>query len=46
MGRLAEKPFLGGREQFREMVLQAGDGPEPQVPNIVQKGGQWRRSRR
>jgi hypothetical protein len=25
MGRLVEKPFLGGGKQFREIILQAGD---------------------
>jgi len=39
MGRLGEKPFLGGGEQFGEIVLEAGDDVESQIPHVVQKGG-------
>ena len=34
-----EKPFLGGGEQFGEIVLQASDHAESQIAGVVQKGG-------
>ena len=34
-----EKPFLGGGEQFGEIVFQPSDHAESQVADVVQKGG-------
>ena len=39
MGSLVEKPFLGGRKQLGEILLQTGDHGESQIPDVVQKGG-------
>ena len=39
MRRLVAKALLGCREQFREIVLQAGDDGESQVSRLVQEGG-------
>ena len=39
MGRLAEKPLLGGREQFGGIVFQTGDDEESQIADVVQEGG-------
>ena len=38
LGRLATQPFLGGRESFGEMVLQADDDGESQIVGVVQEG--------
>jgi len=38
-GAWAEKPFLGGRQQFGEIVLQAGHDEQGEIPGVVQEGG-------